>query len=654
MFSGILDEFTSTTFPSQDTPFSNGFSLNVNSLGGSELLVRQVAHRSLLGKPDPNSLQWNCMTMTMNGKRVFSYADQLFAESRGFINTPQGWTANSQIQEVLGKGRDSSVIAARDVNGRIAVLDVADDNTFKLLHKTQVSADTRVGFTSSGFCLSDDGYISVFEFGYNKPVASFLEGGGPVVPAISDPNLIFHGSTESINCLDLREGSTMPSVKAHPAAVTLTAYTKELEYSLLSVNPTRPEEIAAFSKSHCVLQFFDIRRPRQVVSELALPGREFVLTPRLIAQYRYLDYSPDGRRVLVAQPLCDRAYVCNTDGSGRASFVKRIPVAPSTKITFEVGSQGGRRKRPEVPVSVGVSWGSSCRSIDSITNYAQLCQITEGGYPSFSPEGTQPISSPTPSFKKIPKSVCVDHLERILRPVEHRKKQRKTLKLWEMVWIQCKIGACVGIAQCETHPNASKSDVGSFLWTQCVSSCPGRRLHRPLPWEYKFTFVYDMVTDFWNSYGYHINEQFSIDYLDQLSEDDSDMVSVKFNKNRGTVEVFRVGPGDPDPDYDPPATIVPTPVEEGGYDPSKSMLLFSTLPHLSPWIPASERRLINKRFIKNLRQKSETDIQATSGASLLFADEERVVFVPTERRPAPVKTEEADDRTKTRMSRAGF
>jgi hypothetical protein len=246
--------------------------------------------------------------------------------------------------------------------------------------------------------------------------------------------------------------------------------------------------------------------------------------------------------------------------------------------------------------------------------------------------------------------------------------------LWtEMFWIQCKVGACRGLSRCSTHPLAHKSELGSFYWNQCVFSCSVRR---KLPHIHRKTsvFIFDIFRDFFTTYGYRLDHKMVMTYLRQLEAEESDIVSVRVNDARGTVDVEwtpaveDLEASQPEPSVQPEVTdedssesedvemvdekIIESQVSVFSQRKElvRPLLLFTSLPHLTE--PASSRRLINPALVEKLR--GPVPVKPTISREMSQIVPDNVVYIPLDRSLGAAPLPPVDEVIPRYASRAGF
>lgn len=658
MFSGILEEFKACRLSEGPAPFVEGSDIMPVTLLHEATKTQKKKSADIL--PDSGELHqiWNCMTAISGQRHIFSVGRHVYSmNSRGKTRELEGFEGRC-VNELIGCGRNSPMFACRDVKNNLWVLEAKPDDSLKEIFHHISGTPARFAFTPSGYCVSDKTSIAVYETGNDDPSYIFPEGGGPVLTSCSDPNLIFHGSTDAINILDMREGYRVSQLKVHPASISLTAYSHNLDYTLLTQHESRPFEIASFSQAHCVVQIFDTRKSNHPLIESALAGREKISSP-----YRHMQFSPNGKLLGLFQPLTSSMSVVSVQPGGRLSTWSCVSTVGSKS-----GSETRQVGRPRKSLSescCGFSLGDS--DILSITTTGNMYKVSHVSSKRVSSVDSARISdlpkmAPT-KLKKLSRFLN----RKIVAPV------RRHLLWTEMFWIQCKVGACRGLSRCSTHPLAHKSELGSFYWNQCVFSCSVRR---KLPHIHRKTsvFIFDIFRDFFTTYGYRLDHKMVMTYLRQLEAEESDIVSVRVNDARGTVDVEwtpaveDLEASQPEPSVQPEVTdedssesedvemvdekIIESQVSVFSQRKElvRPLLLFTSLPHLTE--PASSRRLINPALVEKLR--GPVPVKPTISREISQIVPDNVVYIPLDRSLGAAPLPPVDEVIPRYASRAGF
>ena len=358
-----------------------------------------------------------------------------------------GLTMDSRIVEIVTNPSGGGLCLARTVRGRVSLVSVDSSGGLEEVCRTDSDSDCRIALSPvhpGQYCVSSSSGVSL----YDGPelMFSFASSGGPVVFNPSDSNQIFLGTKTCVSVLDVREGCSVSSFAVHPAALSLTAYSRSFDFSSLAVNPARPVELAAVSKTHSVIQLFDIRNTKGPVTELALPGRDRASTP-FRWFWKSCAFSPDGSMLSISRPLDSSCLVMQLVSPSSYSPIQRVDLTkPHTGMAWS---------------RFGLEFYSPLGSIHHITSSCDAISTTEDVLLQRSVMDPQDLVTPTDVSKSL------DEIEKV-------KNLRVTLERFQQIFVQSYVGACRGLRGCKQHPLAKKAAIGSYHWRECVEGCGGK------------------------------------------------------------------------------------------------------------------------------------------------------------------------------------
>ena len=435
---------------------------------------------------------WNCMSPCGPNAHVLSSGSRLLTLRGDGLETAKVLPTSQPISYVLG---NRSQIACRDFSGDVRVLAAKNDGSYSICFERKFTKEVRHGITYGGFCVSDSNSISAFDIGApEEPIFVFSEGGGPVTYCPENSNVIYHGSSLYVCALDLREGMQVANYKVHPGAISLAAYTSVMDYRHVSVNPRRPHELAAFSEAHCLVQLFDVRNQKGPVCEIALPGREELMSPvrTHLAGYRHMEYSPNGSRLAVFKQ-CSAAGVLFQTKQGLHCW-EEVSLCPETEASF--GTCWDHRD----DVLLSLSESGKIYSIEARTT--QESPIKEG-------------KRKSGRFVMIP----FESIAQGLNSASSLKKPEtvKALDRSDQLWLKAKIGLIQGLAECHRHPVAAHAEPGSYMWNRCIDQCKSGEGSQPPPvGTRKISRVFKLVSEYSATYGEQLDMETVRNFLREL------------------------------------------------------------------------------------------------------------------------------------------
>ena len=231
--------------------------------------------------------------------------------------------------EVVGNGLKDSLALVRLNNGTI--LRLMGDSEGGYVTEEAVKCKQRswlaVSGEAGGFCIAQSEGVKIFNM--DRTVASISTAGGPVAYSAADANMIILGGESCIKFFDVREGRNVSCISLHAGAVSYSAYTTGSKYDSVRMNPVWTYQVAGVSGEKGIVQIFDSRKPSNPVGELALPGRESILSqPR---ECKHIDYSDDGKALLIVRPgkLDSASCIMSLDSAGNFSSITAVPLCPS-------------------------------------------------------------------------------------------------------------------------------------------------------------------------------------------------------------------------------------------------------------------------------------------------------------------------------------
>ena len=474
--------------------------------------------------------------------------------------------------EVMGNYENNSAVLVRGIGGSVTCLGIVADGSISPASSIPSSKSCRIGLspTSAQFCVSDGTKLSVYSAESPDPIFWFLSSTGPCRFSKEDDNVIFHGGLQSISVFDMREGCAVSSIGPHPGCVTMGAYSNDRSYSLLSLNPVRTTELAAYSSTNQLVQLFDSRHTRSPLFEFALPGRETRLWPQLrYWDWRTLEYSPDGKQLIISRPGNLTAFVIAIDGPDCVSPMAEIPVCPTrneqvrqynARTIQEERETDLRRKRMategyitraarDTPMecSLGVSFNQSGQQVLSISSFGNLYLTSSGDADAASiPDTTRQVVKRefTHAHVKDPSIIPLSDITTGLSKLESVKSVKTILRSPEQFWVQNFVGLARGIGVCALHPNNGVP--GSYYWNECVNTCKLRQRSGPpkgvRTGSIRVTSVHAVIAAYNDGYGVLLPDPAVRAYLAFLSTESVEWCTIRFEDDVLVVKYHVVPP----------------------------------------------------------------------------------------------------------------
>jgi hypothetical protein len=494
--------------------------------------------------PAAKNPYWNRFVTLGDVNTVACVGTSLYSFNNYGCNIGQLNLGNFNPSELVCCSGPSSFILARDLEGAVNCYQIGREGTIsKVFENATNQGDVRVALATTQYALSTGSRLSLIECGSTDPIFWFPSSVGPVRFLPEDENILLHGGEKSVQMYDVREGGPVSDICVHPAAVSLTAYTKDLSYSMLAVNPKRSTEIVAFSQTHSVLQMFDSRINRSPVVEFQLPIKR---------AWRNLEYNSSGSRILISEPYSYYGFVVDVFGSEQVSCLRKMDLVEPRSAQIHKYNNSIENKRnyttkfvsantADAEVSVGACFVDS--AVHSFTSKGRIfqCFPNAPGTNTLTNEIRERFSNPD-----IEAQGKIVGLEQIAHSLFLRsrttKYERQKLRGKEQAWLLSFLGIA---GQFVDDEDMATSKPGSFLWNRAADKdCSFRQIFPeklPAAGIRRFSF-FRIQMAFSETMGEYLSIKAIWDYCQYLSSQEPGWcrVWIESEQERGVVcvEIF--------------------------------------------------------------------------------------------------------------------
>lgn len=520
------------------------------------------------GDPSPGSLPYGNCISRFGDNIVASTGSEVHMIGVGDSKWIEGPCGGSRIVETIGSEWQGEFGLSRLEDGTISSF-TSSSEEIRMHGKYSMASHVGVSSVAGTYSVSEGLNLSVFGCeDSSKPNFSFpqLPSVGPVEYLPHNPDVMLHGGSNSLSFLDLRSAAIIQgSVSVHPGCVSATAYTVEMNYSLVSVSPVSEYQIAAVSSMHNVVQIFDSRKQSSaLLAEFSIPGRENIISrPMIPCPWKRLEFSRDGAALLLVRPgNIQGACVLNVSP---LSPISVVPLCPSredqineynermrvsalqTKNAPKTMEYSGILSCPDgfFEISLGATFNttSSSREIISVTSKGRILVIKNS-----TSKGTEKknFMPPPKSWFNLSSNTSPD-LSLVVAPplqlLQVEASRQQHLYQYEQVWIQCFVGTCRGLRKCIKHGKASRSKIGSARWMECMQSkeCAVRLKPGPPESAYngqvRFTHLSSLILAYGSTFGRLVNVHKVKEYLQYLQSSACEWCEASFDESS---ECFKV------------------------------------------------------------------------------------------------------------------